>query len=349
MAAQPTLDDWWRVALPRPCTGCRARIPAAAPGSAVYPGMKHVVTILTSMSSWSQSRPITKATWGIVRGNPYLLLYPLVAAVVGVVVVLSVVGVALGLFGVEDAAQQAEQASAGGDVPMSTVILGVIVLVIAAYLGTLITEIFMGGLVASADAELQGRDSSFGAGMAQAFRRLPALLGWAGIQTAIGWLLSAIRGDGSSNNAIVAIIRAIAASLVAMAWAVVSFFVLPLIILRGEGPIGALKRSFELVKSTWGTQVSGRVRIGGMIALLGTLPGILVLIGGGLLTATSRGAIGVPLIVVGVVVLMVAAILVSALKSVFSVALLLYAETRQPSGPFTPEQLESAVMEGARK
>ncbi|MDQ1247106.1 MAG: hypothetical protein QG597_1476 [Actinomycetota bacterium] len=297
----------------------------------------------TAVSSWSESRPVTKATWGVVRANPYLLLFPVVAAVVGIAVVLAVVGVALGLFGVEAATQQAEQATSGGEVPTSTAIIGVIVMVIAAYLGTLITDICMGGLVAAADAELQGRDSSFGAGIAQAFRRLPALLGWAGIQTAVGWLLSAIRGDGTSNNAIVAIIRAIAASLVAMAWSVVSFFVLPLIILRGEGPVGALKRSFALVKSTWGTQVSGRVRIGAMIALLGTLPGILVLVGGGFLTAASNLAVGVPLIILGIVVLMVASILVSALKAVFSVALLHFAETQQPIGPFSAEQLQSAV------
>ena len=299
------------------------------------------------MSSWSQSRPVTKATWGVVRGNPYLLLYPVVAAVLGVVVVLVVVGAGLGILGVQTATQQAEQAANGGQVSTATTVVGVIVLVIAAYLGTLITDICMGGLVASADAELQGRDSSFGAGLSQAFRRLPALLGWAGIQTAVGWLLSAIRGNGSNNNAIVAIIRALAASLVAMAWSVVSFFVLPLIILRGEGPIGALKRSFELVKSNWGTQVSGRVRIGAMIALLGTLPGIIVLVGGGFLTAASKAAIGVPLIVLGIVVLMVASILVSALKAVFSVALLHFAETRQPIGPFSAEQLQSAVKVSA--
>ena len=185
-----------------------------------------------------QSRPVTKATWGVVRGNPYLLLYPVVAAVLGVVVVLVVVGAGLGILGVQTATQQAEQAANGGQVSTATTVVGVIVLVIAAYLGTLITDICMGGLVASADAELQGRDSSFGAGLSQAFRRLPALLGWAGIQTAVGWLLSAIRGNGSNNNAIVAIIRALAASLVAMAWSVVSFFVLPLIILRGEDRSG---------------------------------------------------------------------------------------------------------------
>ena len=84
-----------------------------------------------------------------------------------------------------------------------------------------------------------------------------------------------------------------------------------------------------------------------MIALLGTLPGIIVLVGGGFLTAASKAAIGVPLIVLGIVVLMVASILVSALKAVFSVALLRFAETRQPIGPFSAEQLQSAVKVSA--
>ncbi len=283
---------------------------------------------------WSESRAVTKQAWGVIKENPYMLAFPVVSAILAVIAVLVVGGAGVAALGWSTV--DSEEVSTG------TLVIGVIILVIAAYLATLITQIFMGGLVKCADEELQGRDSSFGAGLSAAFKRLPALMGWAGIETAVGWLLSAIRGNGD-NNIIVTILRLIIASLLAVAWSVITFFVLPLIVLRGKGPIEAIKQSVSVIRETWGMQIAGGVRIGGLIALVAVLPGILFAVVGGFIAMAGTPAVGVPISAVGVIVVILAQVVISAMRAIFSVAMLHYVEDRQGFGPFDAAALQSAV------
>ncbi|MBK6763947.1 MAG: hypothetical protein IPG68_12070 [Micrococcales bacterium] len=268
-----------------------------------------------------------------------MLLFPVVSAVLAIIAVLVIGGAgvaALGWRGVEETA-------ASGEVSTSTAIVGIVILIIAAYVATLITQVFMGGLVKCADEELQGRDSSFGAGLGAAMGRFPALMGWAGIQTAVGWLLSAVRGNGSDNNVIVTVLRLVLASLLAVAWSVITFFVLPLIILRGKGPVAAIKQSVSVIRATWGMQIAGGVRIGGLIGLIAVLPGILFAVVGGFVAMAGTPAVGVPLSALGVIVVIAAQVVISAMRAIFSVAMLHYVEEQQGFGPFEAAALQSAV------
>jgi hypothetical protein len=283
---------------------------------------------------WSESRAVTKQAWGVIKENPYMLAFPVVSAVLAVIAVLVIGGAGVAALGWSTV--DSDEVSTG------TLVIGIVILVIAAYLATLITQILMGGLVKCADEELQGRDSSFGAGLSASLTRLPALLGWAGIETAVGWLLSAIRGNGD-NNIIVTILRLVIASLLAVAWSVITFFVLPLIILRGKGPIEAIKESVSVIRETWGMQIAGGVRIGGLIALVAVLPGILFAVVGGFIAMAGTPAVGVPISAVGVIVVILAQVVISAMRAIFSVAMLHYVEDRQGFGPFDAAALQSAV------
>ena len=289
--------------------------------------------------SWAQSRTVTKQAWGVIKENPYMLLFPVVSGMLAIMAFLIVAGIGLGVMGVTTVEEQATS----DETSSSFLIVGIIILVVAAYLATLITQIFMGGLVKCTDEELQGRDSGFGAGLRASFSRLGALMGWAGIQTAVGWLLSAVRGDASNNNAIVAILRLVLASLLAVAWSIITFFVLPLIILRGKGPLQAIKESVQLIRKTWGMQIAGNVRIGGLIALVAVLPGILFAVVGGFIAASGTPAAGIPLAAIGVIVIIAAQVLISAMRAIFSVAMLHYVESGEGYGPFGQQELQTAV------
>lgn len=268
-----------------------------------------------------------------------MLLFPVVSGILAILAFLIVAGIGLAVMGVTTVEEQ----TTSDEVPTSVVVIGVLILVIAAYLATLITQIFMGGLVKCTDEELQGRDSGFGAGLRASFSRLGALMGWAGIQTAVGWLLSAVRGDASNNNAIVAILRLVLASLLAVAWSIITFFVLPLIILRGKGPLQAIKESVALIRKTWGMQIAGNVRIGGLIALVAVLPGILFAVVGGFIAISGTPAAGIPLAAIGVIVIIAAQVLISAMRAIFSVAMLHYVESGEGYGPFGAQDLQTAV------
>ena len=289
--------------------------------------------------SWSQSRTVTKQAWSVIKENPYMLVFPVVSALLAILAFLIVGGAGLAIMGVSSV----EEEVASSDPSTGFVVAGVVVLVIAAYLATLITQIFMGGLVKCADEELQGRDSGVGAGLSAAFSRLGALMGWAAIQTAVGWLLSAVRGDASNNNFIVAMLRMVLASLLAVAWSIISFFVLPMIILRGKGPLEAIKESVALIRKTWGMQIAGNVRIGGLIALVAVLPGLLFTGVGVFIAIGGTPAAGIPVASIGIIVIIAAQVLISAMRAIFSVALLHYVEHGEGYGPFGAQELQAAV------
>ena len=114
--------------------------------------------------SWQKSKHVTSQAWGVIKDNKYMLGFPAVSAVLAVLVFLIVGGIGLAALGVNNVADQA----ANDDFSTTSLIVGAVFLFIASYLATLITQIFMGGLVKCADEELQGRDSSFGAGLSAA-------------------------------------------------------------------------------------------------------------------------------------------------------------------------------------
>ena len=96
------------------------------------------------MGAWSESRTLTGLTWGVVKDNLYMLLFPVVAAVLAAVLVLAVVGIGLGLLGLTTTA---EDYLATGQVEESPALFaGIVTLIAAGYLGTLITQICMAGL-----------------------------------------------------------------------------------------------------------------------------------------------------------------------------------------------------------
>ena len=291
------------------------------------------------MGVWKTSGSLTSRSWSVVRGNPYLLAYPLVAGAIGILLVLlagaAAFGLAGGVSGVETIVDSDESA---GDVnPLVFVIF-----VVAAYLVVLVTQVFMAALVHSANEELHERDSSFGDGLSAAVGRMGALIGWAAIQTLVGWLLSAIRGNGSDSNALVALVRAVAASLLSMAWTLITFFVLPFIVLRGQGAVEAIKSSASLLRSTWGTNLVGNFRIG-LVLLVIIIPGILLLIGGVFAGLAASGVLGVSMMVVGAIALVLGQVVSSAIRSVFATALFNWATNGETVGPFQTEELATAI------
>lgn len=289
------------------------------------------------MGSWSESKSVTKASFSVLKSRPYLLLFPVVGGILAIIGVAVPLGAGLGALGWT----RVEQAAANQEVTTSEAIIGVLALAAAIYLGTLISQLFMGGLVAAADDELQGRHSTFGSAMGRAFSRFGAIAGWAGIEAAVGWLISALRNNNSGGAAGAA--GAIGGTILGAMWSIITFFALPMIVLRDKGPITAIKDSAKMIKSTWGKQIAGKVRIGGLIVLLGVLPGILLTVAGGLLSANENAVTGIPLLTIGIIVVLLASLVVSTLKVIFAVALLHWTEDGSAIGPFNDEQLKGAV------
>jgi hypothetical protein len=276
------------------------------------------------MGAWSSSREVTSKSWGVLKDNSYLFAFPIL------MFVLSLIPIAvLGLPALYFFASNQNWIAAG-------------FAIVAVFAAQAVTTLLQGGLVASVDKELEGQDSSLGDGMSRAFAHTGQLLAWSAIVTVVSLLFALVRGNGQ-GNVVGVLLRNIVAAAGEVLWTLITFFVVPFIVLEDQSPIAAIKSSASLFRKKWGTQLAGSVRIGGLIVLLIVLPAGVVLVVGFVLLVSDAIVLGIPLVVVGVLVLMIGMLLSSAMRTVFSVALYRYASTGAVSAQFTEAELESAV------
>lgn len=275
------------------------------------------------MGAWSQSRELTRQSWAVLKDNRYLMAYPVVGILMGIVPFAVMLG---GVFFL---------AANRNWIGWGLVVLGV-------YLLTLVGAVIQAGLTVSAAAELEGGHSSLGHGLSTAMGRLGRLARWAIVSALVGLLIGAVRGNDNGGVASV-IFRNVLAATAGVMWQLITFFVMPAMMLDDLGMIDGIKKSASTFKQRWGTQLTGGVRIGGLIGLIVILPAMILLVGGVVLTAAGSVALGIPLAVVGLLALLVGGLVLSAIRGVFSVVLYRYATQGVLEGGFTEQQLASAV------
>lgn len=263
-----------------------------------------------------QGWELTKKSWAVLRSDPTLLRFPLFGGIATVFFAILVVGPGLYLF---------EEDQAG---------IGIPVAIIGLYILALVGYFFSVGLAATANRLFQGQSAEFSDGIADARARLPQIAGWALLALTVGLILNFIAERVPAGGLI--------ARLLDVAWSLITFLAVPVIAIEGTGPVATFKRSGALFRERWGQQITGNVAIGGLVFLLGFLPGAALIAGGVLLYGSTAVAGGV-LIGLGVIVVMVALLVGHALSGIFGVALYHYAAEGRALGGFTDAELESAV------
>jgi hypothetical protein len=211
--------------------------------------------------------------------------------------------------------------------------LAAIFVVVGVYLATVVGTTFAVALAAAAAEVLDGRDATVRGGLAVASRNVGAILGWALVLTTVNLVIHALRDRAG-------ILGNLLLGAAAVAWGLATFLVVPILALEGLAPLPALQRSTTLFREKWGEQLVGTASIGFLFGVLGTVPAVaLVFLG----LASGSTVVAVALVVVGVLVAIAAAVLGSAARSVFSVALYRYAAGYGATGPFSEADLQNAV------
>ena len=119
-----------------------------------------------------------------------------------------------------------------------------------------------------------------------------------------------------------------------VAWNVLTFFVVPVLLYEPVGVRGSIKRSASLFKQRWGEQFTGNATIGLVLVLAGMLVGVVAVA-----LAVLAPVLGIAVGVLGVLAL---AAVGSALSGVFNAALYRYATTGEASGAFTEDDLRAS-------
>jgi hypothetical protein len=213
---------------------------------------------------------------------------------------------------------------------------GVILAAVGLYVVTFAGVFFSVALAAAASRVLDGEDVTLGTGIAVARERIPQIAGWAGVVASVNLVINALESRFEGLGAILL-------GGLNVAWRLVTFLAIPVIALEGLGPGKTLKRSAALFRQRWGEQVAGQVGIGAAVFLVGILPAILVIVIGGAIASSGAAIAGGVIIAIGILVAIVAAIIGTCLSQIFGVALYRYAARGEVAGPFTSEELASAV------
>jgi hypothetical protein len=266
---------------------------------------------------------LVKVSWGVIKEDKELLWLPVISFIAIIIWWALATGVAVGLGGVPKTVTDAATGASSTQIPPVYYVVGFIALFVAAF----ITIFFNAALIGIAMLRLQGREAQLSDGFKLAISKLPKIIGWAVLTATVGTVLRALEQRAGIFGRIVI-------ALVGAAWAIITFFVLPVLLFEQVGVFAAVKRSAHIFKERWGEQFTGNITIS-LVMFLFMIP--ILLVGGAL--ALVFWPLGVVVIVVGVGGVMIVG---SALSGVFNTALYRYATTGEAGGGFTEADLAGA-------
>ena len=273
----------------------------------------------------SNSWQLVKASAAVLQADKELLLFPVISAVLSllVVVTFAVPAILAGVF----ASGFPEAAGTPAAGYAAVLLFYVVQYFVIFFCNT--------ALVGAALIRLRGGDPTVADGFRIAASRIQPILGYALIAATAGLLLRAISERSGLLGRLVV-------GLVGLAWNLATFLVVPVLVVEDVGPIEAIQQSASYLKRTWGEQIAGNIGMGLVFGLisLGTLAAGAVLL---MAAAATESAALIIFVAVCVLLTFVAIALVSsALSGVYAAAVYRYAAEGQTGGFFTPAMVRSA-------
>jgi hypothetical protein len=273
------------------------------------------------MGSISRGFRLARASWWVVKKDRELLWLPVISFLCSLVVM---VVFGLGVLGI-GLPKQGETLSPG------IYVLGFFLYVALSF----VTIYFNAAVIGTAMKRLRGEDAKISDGLALARQHIGKIFLWAMLTATVGMILRQLQERAG-------IVGRILIGLVGIAWSVLTYFVLPVLLFEPVGVGESIKRSTQIFRERWGEQFIGNATISLAVVLIG-IPLVLV---GGLLAAVAP-PVGILVLIVSIGALMAIG---AACSGVFNAALYRYATTGEASGAFSVEDMNASFRprRGAR-
>jgi hypothetical protein len=300
---------------------------------------------MQEMGRFTRSWLMFKTSLSIVANNRELLLFPIVTAILMIVIFLfflapvALLPTGYSITQVEHWQQVGNwivESSGDSERPhFSTPALAYLVFL---YLGSMFLATFFNvAFYNEILAALSGEAVSLGRGFRFAMTRLKAILMWSLLAGVVGLVIKALEER-------LGLIGRIVVRLIGVAWSVASVFAVPIIV-RDEdatNPVQTLKKSAEILRRTWGEALIGYVGVSfasGLIVLASLM--LLVLAGIVSFALNTGWIIGIAAVLwlVGVIAF---AYLTSVMSQVYKGALYLYASEGIVAAPYNADMFNSA-------
>ncbi|MCJ7694720.1 MAG: DUF6159 family protein, partial [Anaerolineaceae bacterium] len=189
------------------------------------------------MNRIKRSWALAKASLEVLKKDKELMIFPIISGIAMMVVIAA--------FAIPTLVGNLIDGIFDTGIPF----LAYIVLFLFYLVQYMVVYFFSTALVGAAIIRLRGGDPTVKDGFRIAFSCIAPIAGWALVSATVGLVLNMISSKGNKKGSG---IRTFISSLFGAAWNIVTFLVVPVLAVEGLGPIKALKRSWELLKKSWG-------------------------------------------------------------------------------------------------
>jgi hypothetical protein len=277
----------------------------------------------------ANSFELAQCSWRVLRDDKKLIVFPILSAM-GCILVLVSFAIPLALVAQRGGFADVAAADNGRvQLPIWTYLMA-----FAFYFCNYFVIVFCNSaLVSCALMRFAGEEPTIGDGLAAATSRLPQIIAWSLVSATVGVVLKLIENAHEKVGQIVS-------AILGTAWTVVTYFVVPILVVEKVGPIEAVKRSASLLRKTWGEALVGHWGLGLFMFLL-ALPGIALLIAGVVLLGKSA-VLGAVLIGLAIVYFLGESAVGSALNTIFLSALYQFAAYQTVPQGFSKQIMRSA-------
>lgn len=237
---------------------------------------------------------ITKSSFSILKKNKQLLIFPVLSGI-SLVMILAIIIVPI-------------LASAGWDLGNLNINFDndtvPYLFTFLFYLVNYFVVVFFNmALIHCTKLYLAGEEPTIGAGIRFSLSRIGVIFSWAIFAATVGTLLKAIQENAGWLGKLVA-------GGLGIVWGVTTFFVVPVIAYENLGPVGAFKRSAEIMKNKWGEGLASTFSLG----LIQFIAILLIALVSFLVATITHPFIGIAL---GVLMAFIVMTIISAAETVF--------------------------------
>lgn len=208
---------------------------------------------------------MTKLGIAVVRADPELMVYTLLSGILS----LLAIGVAIsGSIGLDVLVTNPE--CVGEDCGSELVFGHLAIWFVFYMIVSIITVFWNAAIIASAYERLTaGTNPSFSYGIGQAMKCLPQIFIWGLIAGTVGLFIQILEGLANNEDSPppLRLVAGIASFIIGVAWWVLTFFVVPIIVLERASVLDSMGRSPELFRGTWGEDVTSHIGTGLLMTL----------------------------------------------------------------------------------
>jgi hypothetical protein len=273
--------------------------------------------------SLTRSWNLTKESWNVLMQDKELMLFPVISSVLSIVVFLSFfIPIAL-LYKNHNAAQLESY-------------LGLIILFVFYFITNFIIVFSNTAILHCASIRFKGGDPVFMDGIRAGMENFGRIALWALLSGTVGIILAQI--EERLGELIGGLIR----KLIGGAWAVITFFAVPVMIFEKTSPIEAIKKSVSIIKKTWGESLAAYIGVGavsGWLAMIGFFFLMAFIVLGFVLHTMIIAAVGAGIVVLYWITL---GIVFASLTQIYRAALYEYATTGAVPTVFSEQNIRDA-------